>query len=204
MLIETKIPSYGIIGTYKLQYPSKNPLDVFIPSASSYDNGDINTLVTWTSSFQTKGATNGTYVTIEFKDLFVHPTAYGLKGFKDKYFAREWLFQGIDDQGNIIDIEQNTSSGSLFCSDDDNIKCSNMEWGTFELKNIPQKAFRKLRWTILKGSVGYHIALSGIEIYGTLSETGKIYHRPNIFQTIIHTNAKPNVIVYLFIISSCR
>ena len=196
MLIETKLPLYGIIGTYKIQFPDEDPLEIFIPTASSYDNGNITTLIIWNSSFQTQ-SNRDSFVEIEIKNYYVHPIGYALKGYQGKNYAIEWMFQGIDDKGNTIDIEQNTSSGSLFCSDDDNIKCSNMEWGTFELKNIPQKAFRKLRWTILKGSVGYHIALSGIEIYGTLSETGKIYHRPNIFQTIIHTNAKPNVFVYL-------
>ena len=206
MLIETKPPSIGIIGTYKIQYPNLNPLDFFIPNASSIDNGEIETLITWNSSFQTKGITNGAYVTIEFKDHFVHPTGYALKGFKDKYFARIWMFQGIDDQGNIIDIEQNTSTGSLFCSDNENDTCSNMEWGTFELKTLPPKAFKKLRWTIIQGSNigGYHIALSGIEIYGTLSETGKMYHYPNIIQTFIYRAAKPNLFVYLFMISLYR
>ena len=210
LFIETNHPNNGIIGTYKLQYPDKDPLEIFIPNASSFDNGDINTLVTWTSSFQTGGSNNDnnlSFVEIEFKDLYVHPFGYGLKGYYGKNFARVWLFQGIDDQGNITDIEENTSSGSLFCSDDNNNTCSNMDWGFFELKKLPQKVFRKLRWTAVNSSnpASYkHIALSGIEVYGTLSATGERYRYPKI-GTCIHTNLNPIIrgFVLLFFIC-CR
>ena len=175
MLIETKLPLYGIIGTYKIQFPDEDPLEIFIPTASSYDNGNITTLIIWNSSFQTQ-SNRDSFVEIEIKNYYVHPIGYALKGYQGKNYAIEWMFQGIDDKGNTIDIEQNTSEGSLYCNSKSDY-CSNNEWGYFQLKNIPNKVFKKLRWKIIEGSRNgsYHMALSGIEIYGILSETGKKY-----------------------------
>ena len=171
----------------------------FYSLSLSFPGMHIKTIITWTSSFQTY-STQGSYIQIEFKNSYIHPIGYSLKGYYEKCFAKVWKFQGIDENEDTTDIEQNTSVGSLFCGNGE--KCLNMDWGYFELKEIPKKVFRKLRWSLVTGScTGYHMALSGIEVYGVLSDTGIKYKKYYINKATIYLKKQfPSIIFFLIML----
>ena len=173
---------------YKIRQNVTNDyiLNYIQPSSTDYYNsGDIQSVVKWDGNGWQGGNNQNTYLLIDFKDRFIFPTHYSMKGRKDKYFAKEWILYGLNStNGSPVEITRNTSVGSTFCGDPSICSaaastctgcCCNDDWGTFII-NSPTGAFRYLKMMSLLSShstSNWYMAMRGFEVFGILSKDGR-------------------------------
>ena len=117
--------------------------------------------IKWTDAWQGQESTG--YYQIEFKDRFVFPTSYSLKGKSGASYGKEWDLYGFNSGETPVLLSSDTTDGSTYCG-----SCSN-DWGTFKIKNPPKKAYRFFRFNHPK----YRNFLSaGVEFFGIFSTNG--------------------------------
>jgi hypothetical protein len=175
---------HGIFYKIRQIVTNNNILNYVEPTTNHHDHGDINSVVKWDGLWQ--GYSQNVYVLIDFKDRFIFPTHYSLKGYKDKYFAKEWALYGLNStNGSPVEISRNSCVGSTFCGDPSTCGsvCCNDDWGTFMI-NSPTRAYRYLKMTSLVSSttIGWWMALKGFEVFGILSKDGRTQITRNIFR----------------------
>ena len=186
----------GIFSYVKRFNPNIDILSIFKPSTDGETiHGTINGLVEW-SNWQCDGSKDCEYVQIEFVHKFIYPVGYALKGYYDKYYAKEWSLYGLDENKEETLIASNSSKNSHFCGDSD--KCLNDYWGTFTFPPI-KKAFRYLRW---KKDVSQDswIAYGGIEVFGVLSTDKRTYFTRHKTGTCKSSKFKNHFPISLFFI----
>ena len=148
-----------------------NFVDVSTNAASQY--GTLDTIVKW-DSYWTSSDSEYAYAQNEFKNKYVYPTHYSLKGFQNYAFAKEWYLYGFNSENEEPTLlSEETSEGSTFCGPTCSQDiCCNDNWGTFEM-NPTNKGFRFFRIKCKTASSTryskYRIALRGLEVFGTLS-----------------------------------
>ena len=100
--------------------------------------GSKDALVTWKSFAQASG--QSAYLQIEFKEGYVYPTFYSLKGCVLREFVKEWVLYGFNSlsEEKVI-LSKNKSEGSTFCGTGTHCRSSN--WGTFSVDAV-KKAFK--------------------------------------------------------------
>ena len=129
-------------------------------------------LVKWENYAQAQGQT--AYLQVEFKQVFVYPTFYSLKGHKGKTFAKEWVLYGFNSLSEEkVTLSQNKSEGSTFCGTEGS--CQSDNWATFSVDPV-NKAFKYFRIVSLAQSAlspYLWIALGGFEVFGIYSLDGK-------------------------------
>ena len=104
------------------------------------------------------------YYQIEFKNTFLFPTFYSLKGHGAAY-SKEWNLYGFNYENEKHTLlSADTSVGSTYCVGNN--------WGTFKIKNTPRKGFRFFRFTHPKYR---NFLLSGIDFFGILSSKNMFY-----------------------------
>ena len=159
----------GIISKFRNLNPNEKIESVFVPTSTSIDNGNLNTLLYWNSGVQLRQSSSS-FFEIEFKDYFIFPLGYSLRGFQSKHFALRWKFSGYtEDHSKEVSFGSYKSEGSGFCGTGS--VCSSNSWGTFQ-NNRQKNCFRFLRWTFEEGSFSLkYFALGGIEVFGILSRS---------------------------------
>ena len=112
------------------------------------------------------------YYQYGFKDKFVFPTAYSIRGNSDGAFAKEWYFYGINDGEEPVLLATDSNVGTTYCGD--GLICNSFNWATFMLKNV-KKAFRYFRIKIKTPSKSevWHMIYTGVDIFGILSSDGR-------------------------------
>ena len=159
---------HGIIYKIREQVTNDKIIDYITPTSNVATNkGDINYIVTWNGGWQSSNSDNA-YFQVEFKDHYVFPTHYSIKGFSGKQYAKSWELYGLNSLSEAPTfLSRNTSVGSTYCGD-----CSEENWGTFVINNAP-KSFRYFRFSIKEGILTnyYFIALKGFEIFGVFLKT---------------------------------
>ena len=160
------VPS-GIIKSIRDVVGDSNIASYVVPTQNRPDTHDITTLVKWNGQWSSDDYADA-YFQLEFKDRYVYPTYYSLKGVKDWRYAKEWYLLGFnDEQGPMTVVSENTSVGSTFCSGSE--KCASDDWGTFQIINKVE-AFRYFRLTIKTPSHSTPAnALRAFEIFGVYS-----------------------------------
>ena len=193
-IIEAPFPNgdstEGLISKFRNLNPNEEIENEIIPSTIDIDNGDINTLVYWNSGVQSKG--DSTYFQLQFKNYYIFPLGYSLRGFNTKHFGTKWSLTGYDaDFDNSVDLGINESANSNFCGTEE--ICNSNKWGTFSIPK-QHKTFRYLRWSRIESSFDNYFALGGIEVFGILSKTPKTSF--SIPSNFFITNSKQNKIEY--------
>jgi hypothetical protein len=175
---------HGIIYKIRQEVTNDNILNYVRPT-SNYPKGGsyINTVVKWDDKWQS-GNNRNAYLLIDFKDRFIFPTHYSMKGYKYVTFAKEWALYGLNSLDEPpVELSMNTSVGSTFCGDPSLCNtaastcigcCCNNDWGTFMI-NSPTRAFKYLKMMSLVSSSpsGWYIAMRGFEVFGILSKDGR-------------------------------
>jgi hypothetical protein len=169
---------HGVIYKIRQKVSNDNILDFVEPTTNYHYAGNIESVVKWDYLWQ-GGSNQNTYLLIDFKDRFIFPTHYSMKGWKTACFAKEWALYGLNslDESQIL-ISSNTSVGSTFCGDPSTCgggACCTNDWGTFMI-NSPTRAFRYLKVTILVktcGISGWYLAIGSFEVFGILSKDGR-------------------------------
>jgi hypothetical protein len=170
---------HGVIYKIRQNVTNNNILNYVQPTTNYQHSGNIEYVVKWDGAWQGGGSQN-TYLLIDFKDRFIFPTHYSMKGCYSYCFAKEWILYGLNStNGSPVEITRNTSTGSTFCgvlsTCYDGNYCCNDDWGTFIINN-PTGAFRYLKIMSLVPSCGtsrWYMAISGFEIFGILSKDGR-------------------------------
>jgi len=131
-------------------------------SAVYYKNNPIK----WSDYWQ--GSDYNGYYQVEFKDRFVFPTHYSLRGRSGSYsYSKEWNLFGFNSEDEDFTLLSNdTCYGSTYCAGGIYIGCNSPDWGTFAIKNTPHKAFRYFRITHPSYNCFY---ISGIEFFGVFT-----------------------------------
>jgi hypothetical protein len=157
---------YGIIDQIRGNVTNDYILNYVTPTAVGSSNGDANAPIKLSGPWQ--GSTSSGYWQVEFKNRFVFPTNYSLKGWNDGYYSKEWNLFGFNDgdQEHTL-LSDDTSFGSTYCGSGS--LCASRDWGTFAIKYTPNKAFRYFR--ITHPSYTYFL-FSGIEFFGIFSTNG--------------------------------
>ena len=155
-------------------------------------NGNAEALVKWENIIQAQGKT--AYLQVEFKQGFVYPTFYSLKGYNAGYiFAKEWVLYGFNslDEEKVI-LSKNKSQGSTFCSTSS--YCDNANWATFSVDPV-QKSFKYFRMMSLATSStqnNWWIFSGGFEVFGIYSIDGitpsTIRKRKRMMRTCVPIN----------------
>jgi hypothetical protein len=168
---------HGIIYKIRQNVTNNNILNYVQPTTNYQYAGNIETVVKW-DSYWLGGSNQNTYLLIDFKNRFIFPTHYSIKGYSGRCFAKEWILYGLNStNGSPVEITRNTSIGSTFCGDPSGCGsgCCNDKWGTFMINN-PTGAFRYLKIMSLVPSCGtssWYMAFRGFEIFGILSKDGR-------------------------------
>ena len=205
---------HGIIYKIRQNVTNNNILNYVQPTTNYHCNGNIETIVKWDAQWQ-GGNSQDTYLLIDFKDRFIFPTHYSMKGYSGYCFAKEWILYGLNStNGSPVEITRNTSVGSTFCGDPSICSaaastctgcCCNDDWGTFII-NSPTGAFRYLKMMSLLSShstSNWYMAMRGFEVFGILSKDGRtsLTKTPNPRKTICFKSCPMNshLPVYIFL-----
>jgi hypothetical protein len=198
---------HGIIYKIRQNVTNNNILSYVQPSTNYPTSGNIETIVKWDTGWQ-GGNSQNVYVLIDFKDRFIFPIHYSMKGYYGCYFAKKWVLYGLNStNGSPVELTRNTSVGSTFCGNPSTCGsvCCNDEWGTFTI-NSPTGAFRYLKMMSLLSSTSssyWYMALRGFEIFGILSKDGRtsLTKTPNPKKTICFKSCPMNshLPVYIFL-----
>ena len=129
---------HGILYQIRGNVTNDKLTNFVIPTCSGSYNANPHDPIKWSDPWQ-RSSSSG-YYQIEFKDRFVFPTHYSLKGYAG-YFAKEWDLYGFNSGDTPTLLSSDTSVGSTYCGDSDS-DYPNDNWGTFNIKNTPQKAYR--------------------------------------------------------------
>ena len=168
----------GIIYNIRKNVTESKIMEYVEPTSNVATNtGNIESIVKWNDVWQCQNNQNA-YLLIEFKDMFVFPTFYSLKGKYGYYFAKEWYLYGYNSiLEDLTLLSTNTSMGSTYCGDPSmySNSCCNDNWGTFVINPV-KKAFKffKIMSKTPSGTGDWRIAMRGFEIFGLLSKDGKI------------------------------
>ena len=158
----------GIIYSIRQKVGEKNITSFVIPTENRKSSGttyNIDTLVKWNGDWSSASSIDA-YFQLEFKDAYVFPTYYSLKGRKNFKYAKEWYLYGFNEnEEKMTVISENTSVGSTFCSGVN--PCPSDDWGTFQIINDtkPFKFFRLAIKTPSNTAEPFN-AVRGIEIFG--------------------------------------
>jgi hypothetical protein len=168
---------HGIIYKIREAVTNNNILNFVQPTTNYHENGNIETVVKWDSAWAGQNNKN-TYLLIDFKDRFIFPTHYSMKGRKGHYFAKDWVLYGLNSTaGFSVEISRNTGTGSSFCCSNSTcgIGCYSDDWGTFKI-NSPTHSFRYLKLMSLAPSDPsyWYMTLKGFEVFGILSKDGRV------------------------------
>ena len=163
------VPS-GIIKSVRDAVGESNIVSFVIPTTNMPYSPpyDITTIVKWDGQWASAQSLDA-YFQLEFKDRYVLPTFYSIKGKSGWQYVKEWRLYGFNEVGEAMTlISENTSVGSTFCSSGE--YCPSDNWGTFQItKNV--KPFRYFRLTIKtpsRSSEPFN-TLRGFEIFGVYS-----------------------------------
>ena len=132
--------------------------------------GKKDALVKWDSYTQPSG--RDAYWQVEFKQGYVYPTFYSLKGSDGYGFVKEWVLYGFNSlsEEKVI-LSKNKSEGSTFCGTSG--FCNGNNWGTFSIDPV-KKAFKYFRMmSITPSNDGWHLMSAGFELFGIYSTDGK-------------------------------
>jgi hypothetical protein len=169
---------HGIIYKNRQNVTNNNILNYVQPTSNYPGGGDyINTVVKWDTGWSSQN-NRDVYLLIDFKDRFIFPTHYSMRGARNNYYAKEWILYGLNStNGSPVELSRNTSVGSTFCGDPSTCGsvCCNDEWGTFII-NSPVGAFRYLKMMVLASSYTtsyWYIVMRGFEVFGILSKDGR-------------------------------
>ena len=164
--------------------------------------GDVSSIIQPGGSFSSQN-NEDTHIKIDFKNRFIHPTHYSLKGYYRAYFAQEWNIYGYNSPDKIDLIATNASIESTYCGDP--MKCTsciecccNDEWGTFSMNKVKEG----YRYLLIKSKVpssksNWHVALRGLEIFGILSNA-KSYYKTKMIKRIHSFEFIRLFVTYLF------
>ena len=160
-------------------------------------SGSLDTLISWNNVWSSSNSKNS-YVQIEFKNKYVFPTHYSLKGAKGYYFAKEWNLYGFNSENEEpVLLATDNSIESTYCGDPSTCltgyDCCNDDWGTFSI-NITNKGYRFFRLKCKTPSyepLPYRFVVSGFEIFGTLSSSLKMKKRTFCFNSYPTNNHLP-------------
>jgi hypothetical protein len=87
---------HGVI--YKIrQIVTNDNILSYVEPSTNYPNGNAETVVKWNGVWQS-GSNQNVYLLIDFKDRFIFPTHYSLKGWSSASYTKEWIlygFQGV-------------------------------------------------------------------------------------------------------------
>lgn len=160
---------HGIIYNIREKVGLENVEKFIIPTTNRVYPGnafDITKVLKWTGLWSSDQYLDA-YLQIEFKNRFVHPSYYSLKGNKGWEYPKEWCLYGFNKPGEQMTlISENTAVGSTYCSGGE--LCASSDWGTFQITKGFQP-FRYLRFTIKTPSKSRpFINFCGIEVFGFL------------------------------------
>lgn len=161
----------GIIYSVRQKVGYDNIASYVIPTENrplSNSEYDIKELVKWNGQYSSSCSMDA-YIQFEFKDRYVYPTYYSLKGRKDWYYTKEWYLYGFNEVGEEKTlISENTSVGSTFCAGGST--CASYDWGTFQIIK-PVQPFRYFMLTIKTPSAisSPYNNFCGFEIFGVYS-----------------------------------
>jgi hypothetical protein len=163
---------HGIFYKVRQIVTNNNILNYIQPSTNYPTSSSVDTIVKWDGYFTSQNNQNA-YLLIDFKNRFIFPTHYSMKGSNGMWFSKKWILYGLNSlDESPVEITRNTSVGSTFCGDV--TTCGDNKWGTFMIK-YPTRAFRYLKMISLVSSHSsyWYIAMEGFEVFGILSEDGR-------------------------------
>jgi hypothetical protein len=158
---------HGIINQIRSNVTNSNILSYVIATSYGRYDGAIDNPILLSGPWQ--GTISAGYWQVEFKNAFVFPTHYSLKGYGEGWTtALEWNLFGFNSENEDYTLLSNdTLVGTNYCGG--LAKCKSHNWETFAINNPPQKAFRYFRIT---HPYYMHFTLSGIEFFGIFSTNG--------------------------------
>jgi hypothetical protein len=160
---------YGIIEQIRGNVTNNNILSYVVATSNVSTWGDTNGPIKWSDHCQFLGKTG--YWQIEFKNRFVFPTHYSLKGSSGYSASLKWSLFGFNTESlDLTLLSKDTSACSSFCESltCDGCGCKN-DWGTIAIKYPPNKAFRYFR---IAHTSNTYFTFAGIEFFGILSTNG--------------------------------
>ena len=192
---------HGIIYKIREKVTNNNILDYVTPSTNAERSGvPISIMVKWDGGYQSEYNTNA-YVQVEFKDRYIYPTHYALKGYSYGY-AKEWYIYGFNTNDDLTLLATHSSIGSTYCGDPSGCGkcCCNNFWGTFQLDTV-NKAFRYIRLKLKTPSDpnNYRIALSGFEVFGILSKDARTKFGIKKSICLVSCKANRHLPTYMFL-----
>ena len=133
---------YGILHQIRGNVTNDKIVNYVVPKTSGTTYGNKNIPIMLSSNYWHSYETTG-YYQIEFKERTVFPTHYSFKGYEAAY-SKEWNLYGFNyENEDYTLLSSDTSVGSTYCGSGSS--CASIGWGTFKIKNTPQKAFRYFR-----------------------------------------------------------
>ena len=162
------VPS-GIISSIRQTVGEENIANFVVPTTNRPSSYDITNVVKWSNQWSSSCSMDA-YLQFEFKNRYVYPTYYSLKGNTKWLYTKEWYLYGINEKGNkIIIVSENSSTGSTLCGGNAQ-RCANSDWGTFQINNNVEP-FRYLRIVIKtpSNSTYPYNNFCGFEIFGVYS-----------------------------------
>jgi hypothetical protein len=155
---------YGIIERIRGNVGSSNILSYVYPTnyGDQVSSGNTNNPILQSGYWQGSGTNN--YWQVEFKNRFVLPTHYSLRGAPGRTTSKDWLLYGFSSEGiDYTLLSNDTYIGTTFGA------YSTSDWATWSIKYPPNRVFRYFRFT----HPGYkYFAFSGIEFFGIFSTNG--------------------------------
>lgn len=166
----------GIIYKIRSLVTNTKILEYVFPTTNADRYGDYKTFVKW-DSFWHSDFKQDAYIQVEFKDRYVFPTHYSLKGALGRYHSKNWNLFGFNKIGEAMTLlSSDTCVGSTYCGDPaksspDIYCCQSDDWGTFKIKNA-KKSFRYFRFVSTEPTrAGKWLMIAvGFDIFGVLSK----------------------------------
>ena len=153
---------HGILYQIRGNVTNDQITNFVVPTEYGSYNGNLYNPIKWTGLWQ--GIESSGYYQIEFKERFVFPTNYSLKGNSFSSYGNKWDLYGFNSGEPPVLLSSDTSIGSTYCGD--YYYCSGNNWGTFKIKNPPQKAYRFFRFAHPKCEC---LMFAGVEFFGIFS-----------------------------------
>ena len=106
---------HGILYQIRGNVTNDQITNYVIPTYSGSYSGNLKEPIKWTNFWQ--GYPSSGYYQIEFKDRFVFPTHYSLKGSNGYTCSKEWDLYGFNSGETPFLLSSDTSVGSTYCGD---------------------------------------------------------------------------------------
>ena len=160
----------GIISNIRKKVGLEKIEKIVIPSTNKVyptNEFDITNVLTW-AGLWSSAQNIDSYLQLEFKNRYVYPTHYSIRGNSEWEYPKEWRLYGFNKIGEPMTlISENKSLGSTYCAGGS--YCASSNWGTFQIiKKV--KPFRYFRFTIKTPSTSRpFMNFCGVEVFGIYS-----------------------------------